>query len=141
MNIVRTKKAYKAICCLIAFVGATHLNTTNGVNPDLSGIQSPDSVGYEACTSQKCRVDIDYGYPLLKDITSLHDVIEELKYLCCLDLSRKELRSLPAVIEELKNLRKLDLSGNKFEVLPSNIVKLENLEILYLNGNKLETLP
>ncbi|ELA42216.1 uncharacterized protein VICG_00859 [Vittaforma corneae ATCC 50505] len=104
MNIARTKKAYKTICILVAFVGATLLSTSSGVNPGLGNIQSPDPVGYEACTYQRCYEDIDNEFSLLEDITSLPNVIEELKHLCCLDLHGQGLRSLPALIGELKNL-------------------------------------
>ncbi|ELA40829.1 uncharacterized protein VICG_02133 [Vittaforma corneae ATCC 50505] len=41
MNILQTRKAYKAIYCLIAFVGATLFDILNVANPDLKGIQCP----------------------------------------------------------------------------------------------------
>ncbi|ELA40769.1 uncharacterized protein VICG_02194, partial [Vittaforma corneae ATCC 50505] len=141
MDIVRTKKAYKTICILVAFVGATLLNTSSGVNPGLGNIQSPDTVGHEACTSQKCLEDMAYEFPFPKDIISHHAMIGMLESLRKLNLSGNKLETLPPKIGNLKLLEILDLRNNEFETLPPEIGNLKELFWLYLGNNKLETLP
>ncbi|ELA42214.1 uncharacterized protein VICG_00857 [Vittaforma corneae ATCC 50505] len=171
MNIIRTKKAYKAICSLAVHMGATLQSSGNVTNPE--SVQCPNPLGdpgtgetvcslpysFEEYSENETEISISFKgitsidsniKRLLKlekldlrsnDIEILPAEIGELENLQCLNLNSNKLETLPAVIWELKNLQELLLSDNNIDTLPPKIVNLKNLQYLDLNNNKLTTLP
>ncbi|ELA42221.1 uncharacterized protein VICG_00620, partial [Vittaforma corneae ATCC 50505] len=152
MNIVRMRKACKAIYNLVVLMGATLQSSDNGANP--SEIYSFDEYPVDVTEISICRQGIrfigsDVGRLVklekldlsFNNLETLPPEIGELKNLQHLGLYGNRLRTLPSEVEELKNLQHLDLRYNEFESFPTVIRKLKNLERLILNGNKFGLFP
>lgn len=74
-------------------------------------------------------------------LTEIHEDIKHLTNLQSLILCRNKLSSIPNVIGNLKLLKVLDLSVNNLKVLPQEIAELRELNTLNVSCNSLEVLP
>lgn len=74
-------------------------------------------------------------------LSTLPESIGELKSLQKLYLFNNQANNLPESIGNLYSLNELDLNGNNFSTLPESIGQLKLLTRLYLNNNKFKTLP
>jgi len=88
-------------------------------------------------------------YLLLRDLTNLKSMFEQLESLNLLeiyqleifDLTNLGLTFLPREIGQLNNLQLLNVSFNQLTELPLEIKFLTNLKELKVNNNQLTTLP
>ena len=74
-------------------------------------------------------------------LSSLSDLLGELKNVSELAFDRNKLTDLPESIGDMENLKWLHLSKNKLEYLPDSIGRLNNLELLDISSNKIYYLP
>ncbi|ELA41326.1 uncharacterized protein VICG_01566, partial [Vittaforma corneae ATCC 50505] len=152
MNIVRMRKACKAIYNLVVLMGVTLQSSGSNTNP--GGIYSFGNYPVDTTEISICRQGIRYIDSNIKRLVKLEKLelslnnlktlppeIGELKNLQHLDLYGNRLRTLPYEVEELKNLQHLDLYGNRLRTLPYEVEELKNLQHLDLGHNKFESFP
>ena len=76
------------------------------------------------------------------DISKIPDnVINKIKDVRILYLTKNRLLNLPDSISKLSNLEELYLVSNRLKDLPDSICELKKLRILYLESNSIEKLP
>ena len=111
-----------------------------------------NEAGPEERTSRQAAVDrisacVEKGHKHLElnglDLTSLPEMIGEIRWLNVLECRGNQLTDLPDSIGRLSRLRELDCDQNQFRTLPPCICDpgLSRLNILLLSRNQLESLP
>jgi Leucine-rich repeat (LRR) protein len=93
-----------------------------------------------------CGTILNNSYSQQMDIvdgskTSTYSASTEITSITEINLNSKNLSSVPEIVFQMKSLEALDLSNNPIETIPVDIRKLQYLRVLDLTGTNVDELP